>query len=59
MLCIVCVAMSFGFSIGDFITVGKIISDIISALRDSKSEYQALIREHERFVMAETPPAMS
>jgi len=51
--------MSFGFSIGDFITIGKIISDIISALRDSKSEYQALTRELERFVMAETPPAMS
>ena len=35
--------MSFGFSIGDFITVGKLISDIVLILRDSKSEYQHLI----------------
>lgn len=35
--------MSFGFSIGDFITVGRLISDTVSSLRDSKSEYQRLI----------------
>lgn len=35
--------MSFGFSIGDFITVGRLISDIVSSLRESKSEYQHLI----------------
>lgn len=35
--------MSFGFSIGDFIAVGRLISDIVSSLRNSKSEYQHLI----------------
>ena len=35
--------MSFGFSIGDFITVGRLISDIVLSLRDSRSEYQHLI----------------
>ena len=40
--------MSFGFSVGDFITAGKLIADISSSLRDvggSVSEYQELLRE--------------
>ncbi len=37
--------MSFGFSISDFITVSKLISDIASSLKDAKSEYQELLRE--------------
>jgi hypothetical protein len=39
--------MSFGFSIGDFIAVGKLISEITSSLKNIgkvKSEYQDLIR---------------
>lgn len=42
--------MSFGFSVSDFLAVGKIIADIISCLKDaggSKSEYQELLRELE------------
>lgn len=42
--------MSFGFSVGDFIAVGKIIVDITSSLQEvggSKSEYQELLRELE------------
>jgi len=42
--------MSFGFSVGDFITVAKIIADISSFLAESggsKSEYQELLRELE------------
>ncbi|KAF2489919.1 hypothetical protein BU16DRAFT_597520 [Lophium mytilinum] len=42
--------MSFGFSVGDVVTVGKLIADIISSLRDtggSKSEYQEIVRELE------------
>jgi hypothetical protein len=42
--------MSFGFSVGDFITAGIIIKDIISCLKDSggsASEYQELARELE------------
>ena len=41
--------MSFGFSIGDFIAVGKLIVKIVDSLRSSKSEYQELIRELERY----------
>ena len=38
--------MSFGFSVGDFITVGKLIQDIVSSLRASSiSEYHELILE--------------
>jgi hypothetical protein len=40
--------MSFGFSVGDFIAVGKLIGEIISSLQTiggAKSEYQELIRE--------------
>ena len=38
--------MSFGISVGDFITVGRLIQDIVSSLRDSSiSEYQELILE--------------
>ena len=38
--------MSFGFSVGDFITVGRLIQDVVSFLRRSSiSEYQELILE--------------
>ena len=40
--------MAFGFSVSDFLTVGKLITDIILSLRDvggSASEYQGLHRE--------------
>ncbi|KAK3178011.1 hypothetical protein OEA41_000143 [Lepraria neglecta] len=38
--------MSFGFSVGDFITTGKLILDIISSLRSSAiAEYRELILE--------------
>ena len=38
--------MSFGFSIGDFITVGSLIQNIVSSLRASSiSEYRELILE--------------
>jgi hypothetical protein len=42
--------MSFGFSMGDFLAVGKLILDITNTLGDaggSKSEYQELLRELE------------
>lgn len=38
--------MSFGFSVGDFVTVGKLVGDTISSLRTASiSEYQELILE--------------
>lgn len=38
--------MSFGISVGDFITVGRLIQDIVSSLRASSiSEYNELILE--------------
>ena len=38
--------MSFGFSVGDFITAGRLIRQVISSLRASSiSEYQGLILE--------------
>jgi hypothetical protein len=42
--------MSFGFSVGDFVAVGKLVADITSCLKDaggSKSEYQDLTLELE------------
>ncbi|KAH7095377.1 hypothetical protein FB567DRAFT_556603 [Paraphoma chrysanthemicola] len=42
--------MSYGFSVGDFIAVGKLIADITSSLQTTggaKSEYQELVREFE------------
>jgi Fungal N-terminal domain of STAND proteins len=42
--------MSFGFSVGDFLAVSKLIADLISSLRESggsKSHYQEIIRELE------------
>jgi hypothetical protein len=39
--------MSFGFAVGDFIAVGKLVCDIVSCLRligGARSEYQELIR---------------
>lgn len=38
----------FGFGVGDFIAIGKLLLDIYNALRDSKgscSEYQSLMRQ--------------
>lgn len=35
----------FGFSVSDFITVGKLIRDITSSLKDAGEEYQELRRE--------------
>lgn len=43
-------AMSFGFSVGDFLAVGKLVADITNSLREaggSKSEYQELLQELE------------
>jgi len=40
--------MSFGFSVGDFVTVGKVIKQIVESVRDAKSEYQELMVELER-----------
>ena len=38
--------MSFGFSVGDFLTVGKLISDIVTSLRTASiAEYRELICE--------------
>lgn len=39
--------MSFGFSAGDFIAVGKLVTDIIFSLQagGSRSDYQELVRE--------------
>jgi len=40
--------MSFGFSVGDFVAIGKLVADITSALQSTggaKAEYQELIRE--------------
>jgi hypothetical protein len=42
--------MSFGFSVGDFIAVGKLIKDISLCLQDmggAKADYQELVRELE------------
>lgn len=42
--------MSFGISVGDFIAVGGLIANIVSALKDStgsKANYQELVRELE------------
>jgi hypothetical protein len=42
--------MSFGFSVGDFIAVGKLIKDVSSCLQDiggAKADYQELVRELE------------
>ena len=48
--CALCVAMSFGFSVGDFLAVGKLIVDITTCLKDvsgSKSEYRDVVLELE------------
>lgn len=37
--------MSFGLSLGDFITVGKLISDIVISLRGAEEDYQELLCE--------------
>ena len=41
--------MSFGFAVGDFLAVGRLIYDITNALRGSRAEYQELVRELERY----------
>jgi hypothetical protein len=41
---------SFGYSVGDFVTVTELITAVIGALRESggsKSDYQEIIRELE------------
>lgn len=44
--------MSFGFSVGDFIAVGTLIVKLIDTLRNTRSDYQELIRELERYVQS-------
>jgi hypothetical protein len=47
--------MSFGFSVGDFVAVGKLICEITSSLQTiggAKSEYQELIREFDSLLTA-------
>ena len=44
--------MSFGVSVGDFITVGSLIVKLIDTLRNTRSDYQELIRELERHVQS-------
>lgn len=42
--------MSFGFSVGDFLAVGKLIKDTVSCLQETggaQSQYQDLVRELE------------
>ena len=41
--------MSFGFSVGDFIAVGQLAVKIANLLRDTRSEYQELVRELEKY----------
>ena len=48
--------MSFGFSVGDFLAVGRLIFDITNALRGSKGEYQELVRELESSVQPAPTP---
>ena len=42
--------MSFGFSVGDFLAVGGVILKLVDALRGTRSEYQELICELERYL---------
>jgi hypothetical protein len=47
--------MSFGFSVGDFVAVGKLVNDIVSSLQSvggAKSEYQELVREFQSLYAA-------
>ncbi len=41
--------MSFGFSAGEFLAVGRLIYDVTYALRGSRAEYQELVCELERY----------
>ena len=41
--------MSFGFAVGDFIAVGTLIANIVDSLRGTKSDYQELLRELEKY----------
>ena len=43
--------MSFGFSVGDFLVVGGVILKLIDALRGTRSEFQELICELERYFL--------
>ena len=56
--------MSFGFSVGDFYVVGSVISKLVDALRGTRSEFQELFCELERyfqllFCAAEPPGLLS
>lgn len=42
--------MSFGFSVGDFLVVGGVILKLVDALRGTRSEFQELIYELERYL---------
>lgn len=47
--------MSFGFSVGDFLAAGALITDIVTCLKDSggaASQYQELMRELDGLQMA-------
>ena len=48
--------MSLGVSVCDFIVVGKIIFQITNALRNSRCDYQELIRELDKSVPFARPP---
>ena len=41
--------MSFGFAVGDFVAVGTLIANIVHSLRGTRSEYQELTRELEKY----------
>lgn len=42
--------MPFGFSVGDFVSVGALIVNIVDTLHGIRSDYQELIRELERYI---------
>ncbi|KAL9039164.1 MAG: hypothetical protein Q9214_004987 [Letrouitia sp. 1 TL-2023] len=44
--------MAFGISVSDFLAVGRLIYNITNALRDSRPEYQELVRELESLARA-------
>ncbi len=44
--------MSFGFGVGDFIAVGKLVGEIIDTLHGTQSEYRELSRELEGYVQS-------
>ena len=44
--------MSFGFSVSDFLAVGGLIVKIVDILRGTRSQYQELIRELEKYAQS-------